>query len=152
MKPTNRNVLACGVFDLLHIGHLRYLQYASQCGDSLTVAVSADSISLNIKGKSPVIPEKQRVELIQGLGCVDSAKIYHISLEQTEQAAQWIYDWGINHVVGGGDWLDSERWKRLIPALDAKGITVEFAPRTEEISTSGIIDTIRLRSESDNLI
>lgn len=152
MKIMNRNVLACGVFDLLHIGHLRYLQYARARGDSLTVAVSADSISLSVKGKSPVIPENHRVELIQGLGCVDTAKVYHISLEQTEQAAQWIYDWGVNHVVAGGDWLNSERWNRLIPALDAKGITVEFAPRTESVSTSQIVAAIRMGSNPNRLL
>lgn len=129
-------VLAVGVFDLFHIGHLRYLQYARAQGDALFVAVTPDRIGLNIKSKTPIIPQEQRLEIIQGLACTDKAELYPCSLEDTENAVSWIVQWGVDHVVVGGDWLGSERWQRLTPLLNAKGIRVSFAPRTEGVSTS----------------
>lgn len=143
MSPVKRVVLACGVFDLFHVGHLRYLEYARSRGDYLIVGVSADDISIRVKGKSPVVEQSQRVELIKALACVDDARVYEVSLEQSELAADWILGWGVNHVVVGGDWLDSDRWQRLIPLLANKGISVEFAPRTLGVSTSDIIHRIR---------
>lgn len=142
MNQARRRVLACGVFDLFHVGHLRYLQYARSRGSCLIVGVSADAVSLGAKGKKPVIAESQRLEIVKGLECVQFADIYQISLEQTAAAVNWIVAWGIEHVVAGGDWMGSERWNRLVPALLEKGISVEFAPRTPGISTSDLIASI----------
>lgn len=142
MSKTVQKVLACGVFDLFHVGHLRYLQYAHSRGDYLIVGVSADAVSLTAKGKKPVITENQRLEIVRGLECVQYAAIYQESLEQTAAAVNWIEALGVDHVVGGGDWQGSERWNRLVPALQEKGISVEFAPRTVGISTTEIIRSL----------
>ncbi len=138
----NQRVLAMGVFDLFHIGHLRYLQYARTRGAYLSVGVCPDAIVLTLKGKVPVIPQEQRLEIIRGLGCVDKADFIPSSTEETQVAAQWIAAWGIGHVVIGDGWSDSPRWQRLRPVLAERGISVEFVPQTEEISTSKIIKSI----------
>lgn len=139
----HRRVLAIGVFDLFHIGHLRYLQYARVQGGHLTVGVTPDVVTLAVKGKQPVIPETQRLEIIRGLGWVDQAVLQPTSTEDTVAAAQWIAAWGIDHVVAGGGWAGSLRWQRLIPALALREVTVSFAPATEGISTTEIIARVR---------
>ena len=137
--------LAIGVFDLFHVGHLRYLQYAArQCRD-LVVAVTPDRIASEVKGRRPIIPEAQRLELVQGLGFVAEARLLPGSTENTAEAAAWIDDWNIEHVVSGGGWQGSERWGRLVPALVARGISVEFAPYTDSVSTTRIIETVLCR-------
>ena len=62
--------LANGVFDLLHVGHLRYLEGASALADILVVAVNADASTRALKGPGrPVIPEHERAELVAALAC-----------------------------------------------------------------------------------
>lgn len=64
--------LANGVFDLLHVGHVRYLQAAKTLADKLVVAVNSDASTRAYKGPSrPIIPEGERVELLEALRCTD---------------------------------------------------------------------------------
>ncbi len=70
-------VLANGAFDLLHVGHLRYLQGAAAEGDVLVVAVNSDASVRGLKGPDrPVVPEQERVELIAALRCVDAVHLF----------------------------------------------------------------------------
>lgn len=70
-------VLANGVFDLFHVGHLRYLEAASALGDMLVVALNDDASTRAYKGEGrPVIPERERAEIICGLGCVDRVLLF----------------------------------------------------------------------------
>lgn len=65
-------VLANGAFDMLHVGHVRYLADARRQGDVLFVAVNTDSSVRGLKGPTrPVVPEGERVELLSYLACVD---------------------------------------------------------------------------------
>lgn len=67
-----RVVLANGLFDLLHVGHLRYLQAARREGEILVVAVNGDRSARALKGEGrPLVPEGERAELVAGLGCAD---------------------------------------------------------------------------------
>lgn len=64
--------LANGVFDLLHVGHVRYLQGAKALADRLIVAVNSDASTRALKGPGrPVIPEDERCELLEALACTD---------------------------------------------------------------------------------
>ena len=65
-------VLTNGVFDLLHVGHIRYLEDARSRGDFLVVAVNSDASTERLKGKGrPVVPIEERMEVLSGLGFVD---------------------------------------------------------------------------------
>lgn len=65
-------VLTSGTFDILHVGHLRYLMLAKSYGDILIVAVNSDEYVRAKKGfDRPIIPQNERAELIAGLACVD---------------------------------------------------------------------------------
>ena len=69
--------LANGVFDLLHVGHLRYLEGAKRLADRLVVAVNSDASTREYKGPGrPVIPENERVELLRALRCTDLVLLF----------------------------------------------------------------------------
>lgn len=69
--------LANGVFDLLHVGHLRYLEGARRLADRLVVAVNSDASTRAYKGPGrPVIPEGERAELVAALRCVDAVLLF----------------------------------------------------------------------------
>jgi len=66
-----------GCFDILHVGHVRYLQEAKEFGDILVVAVNSDDSVKAIKGdKKPLVPEDERAELLAALECVDYVMIF----------------------------------------------------------------------------
>jgi rfaE bifunctional protein nucleotidyltransferase chain/domain len=72
-----RMVLTNGCFDLLHVGHVRYLQEARQLGDALLVAVNGDASVRALKGETrPVNGEQDRAEVLAGLACVDYVTIF----------------------------------------------------------------------------
>jgi len=69
--------LANGAFDLLHVGHLRYLQGAKALADKLVVAVNSDASTRALKGEDrPVIPAEERAELVAALACTDLVLIF----------------------------------------------------------------------------
>jgi len=74
--PSGKTVLATGVFDLLHLGHLRFLEESKRKGgprSRLVVVVGRDKTVFRRKGKGPIIPEDQRRELVAALRVVDRA-------------------------------------------------------------------------------
>jgi cytidyltransferase-like protein len=145
-KNGARRVMAMGVFDLFHVGHLRYLQAARAHGTQLVVAVSPDQMVADVKGKRPVVPQEQRLELVRALACVDGADLQPVSSEASAEAAAWIAAWRVDHVVVGGDWAGSARWQRLGAALATFGIGVSFAPPTAGVSTTLTVAAIRARA------
>ena len=71
-RARRRIVFTNGVFDLLHVGHARYLAAARRLGDILVVGINADASVRRIKGpKRPLVPLPERAELVGALGCVD---------------------------------------------------------------------------------
>lgn len=79
-----RIVFTNGVFDLLHLGHLRYLRNARRLGDLLVVGVNSDESARQLKGpQRPLVPDAERAELLAALDCVDYVTIFG---EQTAEA------------------------------------------------------------------
>ncbi|MDX3025790.1 adenylyltransferase/cytidyltransferase family protein [Streptomyces acidiscabies] len=76
-RPGDRAVLATGCFDLLHAGHLRYLEQARELGDLLVVGVNSDQSVRDLKGPSrPIVGEHERAALVSALKCVDRVFLY----------------------------------------------------------------------------
>ena len=76
-KQNKRIVTTNGVFDILHMGHLRYLQEAKKLGDILIVAINSDSSVRKIKGpKRPLNNENDRAEMLASLQCIDFVAIF----------------------------------------------------------------------------
>lgn len=70
-------VLTNGCFDLLHVGHIRYLTAAKQEGDILIVAVNDDKSMKKLKKAGrPIMPEKERVEILEALACIDYITVF----------------------------------------------------------------------------
>ena len=79
LKRQNRKIVTTnGVFDILHIGHIRYLKEAKKLGDILIVAINSDSSTKKIKGpKRPLNNENDRAEALAALECVDYVTIFN---------------------------------------------------------------------------
>jgi glycerol-3-phosphate cytidylyltransferase len=144
-KGTGRRGMAFGVFDLLHVGHVRYLQFASRHCDELWVGVRSDSLETPGKSGSAIIDEEQRCELIASLACVDHAFIFDVSLDNYPYWIDWFVASDVDILVIGGDWRNSSRWLTMTPELVKSGIEVIFAPRTEDISSTKIKEHINLK-------
>ena len=77
-KAGQRVVFTNGVFDLLHPGHVRFLQAAAREGDLLIVGINSDTSANSIKGATrPVVIESERAEVLLALGCVDAVIIFN---------------------------------------------------------------------------
>ena len=76
-RAGERIVLANGNFDLLHVGHVRYLRGAKELGGKLLVAINSDASVRALKGEGrPVMPEQERAEIVSALGDVDAVVIF----------------------------------------------------------------------------
>ena len=76
-KQGKKIILANGCFDILHVGHIRYLTGAKRLGDILIAALNSDKSTRALKGKGrPITPEDERVEIISALECVDYVTLF----------------------------------------------------------------------------
>jgi rfaE bifunctional protein nucleotidyltransferase chain/domain len=131
-------VFTNGVFDLLHVGHLRYLKYARALGNTLVVGVNSNA-SVRRLGKGddrPVTPENERAELVSSLSCVDAAVIF-----DEDTPARTIEQLRPDVLVKGADWEG-----RDIPgreSVERRGGRVVFAPFQAGYSTTAILDRLR---------
>lgn len=131
-------VFTNGVFDLLHPGHIRYLQDARRQGDALIVAVNSDR-SVRGQGKGsdrPIYPEAERAEVVAALACVDAVVVFD---EDTPhdiiQALQ------PDVLVKGADWAHDAIVGRDI--VEGRGGRVVRIPLAEGYSTSILLDRMR---------
>ncbi len=100
-------VFTNGVFDLLHPGHVRYLQDARQLGEALIVGLNSDrSVRANKGPERPIMPEAERAEILLALDCVDAVAIFDedtpdaiIKRVQPDVLVKGA-DWGPNNIVG----------------------------------------------------
>ena len=124
-------VITFGTFDLFHIGHLRLLQRAQTYGDSLIVGVSSDSLNVNKKSKTPIIPQHHRVEILKAITGVDEVFLE----ESLELKPDYIKRYKADVLVMGDDWAGKFD--------DLKSLCkVVYLERTQNISTSYLLDYI----------
>jgi rfaE bifunctional protein nucleotidyltransferase chain/domain len=134
-----RVVFTNGHFDLLHVGHLRYLQAARELGDVLVVGVNDDAVTRLRKGPDrPVLPEDERAELLAGLVCVDYVTIFH---EPTAERCVTLLRPDL--YVKGGDYASGGAPLPEAATVEAYGGQVVILPFVEGRSTSAILAAIR---------
>jgi len=136
-----RIVFTNGCFDLLHIGHVRYLEEAKALGDVLVVGVNSDASVRKLKGpKRPILPEAERAEILSGLGCVD-----YITLFDEIDPLKLITSLRPNVLVKGGDWTKEQTVGKEV--VERSGGEVVIIPFVKGASTSSLIETILKKYE-----
>ncbi len=136
-----RIVFTNGCFDLLHLGHVRYLEKAKALGDVLVVGVNSDSSVRKLKGlKRPILPQGERTEILSGLGCVD-----YITIFNEANPLKLITSLKPNLLVKGGDWRREQIVGREM--VERSGGKLVIVPFVKGASTSNVIDIILKRYE-----
>ena len=138
LRATGKTVVFTnGVFDLLHVGHLRYLQQARALGDALIVGLNSDrSVRANKGAGRPITPEAERAEILSALACVDGVVVFDEDTPHEIIAALQP-----DVLVKGADWAADAIVGR--DTVEARGGRVVRMPIEEGWSTSGIIEKTR---------
>ena len=132
-----RLVFTNGCFDLLHIGHTRYLQEARTLGDCLIVGINSDASVRAIKPDGrPIVPQAQRAEVLAALACVD-----HVVIFDEPDPRNLIAAVQPDVLVKGGDWPVEQIVGREI--VQARGGTVVTIPLVPDLSTTTLVQRIQ---------
>lgn len=126
-------VITFGTFDVFHIGHLRILERARAMGDYLLVGVSTDALNYDKKKRYPIYTEAERIEIIRSLRCVDEVFFE----ESLAFKRHYIQTYQADKLVMGDDW--SGKFDEFSDICE-----VEYFDRTPSISTTAIIEKIRI--------
>jgi rfaE bifunctional protein nucleotidyltransferase chain/domain len=130
-------VFTNGVFDILHPGHLRYLQQARALGDALIIGLNGDASVRRNKGpERPINPEDERAEILEALECVDAVVLF-----DEDTPAEIIRAVGPDILVKGADWAADAIVGR--DTVEARGGRVVRIPIEQGYSTTAIIERIR---------
>lgn len=138
-------VFTNGHFDLLHVGHVRYLQSARALGDALIVGLNSDASCAARKPGRPLVPQAERAELLAALGCVDAVVIFDALTANALVAALRpdVY-------VKGGDWGQPGGPRPPEAGIvEGYGGRVAYLPYVPDRSTTLIIQRIRSLPAAD---
>lgn len=127
-----------GCFDLLHVGHVRYLQAARSLGDFLAVGLNGDRSVRELKGTGrPITPEADRAEVVAALQCVDLVTIF-----PQMRATQFLVAVRPAVYVKGGDYSPESLDEEERAVLKESGAEIRLVPFETGYSTSGLIEQI----------
>ena len=127
-----------GCFDILHVGHVRYLREAKKTADVLVLALNSDSSVRSLKGEErPLVPEKERAEIIAALEFIDFVTIFNelTTLELINYLKPDI-------LIKGGDWAEEDVVGR--EEIKKWGGRVTIIPEVEGKSTTNIVEKIKI--------
>jgi D-glycero-beta-D-manno-heptose 1-phosphate adenylyltransferase len=129
-------VFTNGVFDLLHPGHVRYLEVARSLGDALIVGVNGDASVRRNKGPSrPIVPEPERAELLAALASVDAVVVF-----DEDTPAEIVAALQPDILVKGADWAADRIVGR--DTVEARGGRVVRVPVEQGYSTTTILERV----------
>lgn len=138
-REGRRVVLTNGVFDLLHTGHLHFLQDARQQGEALVVAINGDASVKALKGpQRPIVPAIERAYALAALSCVDAIVIFHEPrlVPEIEALQPDVY-------CKAGDYTLEKLHAGERQALQQAGSEIVFLPFLEGFSTTRLIARIQ---------
>ncbi|WP_121442770.1 adenylyltransferase/cytidyltransferase family protein [Alkalispirillum mobile] len=130
-----------GVYDLFHIGHLNLLKRAKLECDYLIVGVTTDELSESRKGKRPIIPFVERMEIVEHIRFVDEV-VPQTSMDKMEAWRNLQF----HKMFVGDDWKGTEKWNRLERDFDKVGVEIVYFPYTKHTSST------KLRALIDKLM
>jgi rfaE bifunctional protein nucleotidyltransferase chain/domain len=129
-------VFTNGCFDLLHVGHVRYLQEARQRGDALLVAINSDNSVRSLKGPGrPIVPQDERAEVLAALECVDYVTVFEEARVTglLERIQPQVY-------VKGGDYQVEELPEEEREAARKAGAVIEVLGVVPGRSTTALLE------------
>jgi rfaE bifunctional protein nucleotidyltransferase chain/domain len=138
-KKGKKIVATNGCFDILHVGHIRNLEAAKKHGDILVVGVNSDASVRSLKGNlRPIVPGRERAELLASLGCVD-----HVFIFSGRTPFSWIRKLRPHIHVKGADVAHVPEYDDMRRSIEESGGTCVLIPLQKGKSTTNIIEKIR---------
>ena len=130
---------APGAYDLFHGGHLNLLRHAAEQCDHLVAGVVSDEMLLLTKGRLPVVPLAERLEIVRSLRIVDQvhAEVVPDKLDTWREV-------GFDVIFKGDDWRGTEKGDRLERDFAAVGVEVRYFPYTMHTSSTALRRALRV--------
>ncbi len=126
-----------GVYDLFHIGHLNLLKRAKLECDYLIVGVTTDELSESRKGKRPVIPFTERMEIVEHIKFVDEV-VPQTNMDKFEAWNNLKFD----KMFVGDDWKGTEKWNELDRQFGELGVEIVYFPYTTHTSSTKLREVL----------
>ncbi len=126
-----------GVFDLFHVGHVNLLKNAKGMCDRLVVGVTVDEL-VAYKGKHPVIPFADRIEMVRACRYVDVA-IPQYDMDKVTACKKL----GASCLFVGDDWYETDRWQAYEKELMEVGVRVVYFPYTRSVSSTMLVEEMK---------
>jgi glycerol-3-phosphate cytidylyltransferase len=133
MKKKYHVGYTCGVFDVFHVGHLNLLRHAKEQCDYLIVGVNSDALVMEYKNKKVVIPQDERMEIVEAVRYVDKVVLAE-TLDKVAAHEKYKFD----KIFIGDDWKGNARWAQTEKDLAPYGAQVVYLPHTPDISSTGL--------------
>jgi glycerol-3-phosphate cytidylyltransferase len=119
------------VYDLFHIGHLNLLARASEHCDHLVAGVVSDELAAGVKGRAPVVPLAERLEIVRNIRCVDEA-VAEVLPEKLDTWREVRFD----VIFKGDDWKGTPKGDKLERDFASVGVEVVYLPYTVHTSST----------------
>jgi glycerol-3-phosphate cytidylyltransferase len=124
---------APGAYDLFHIGHLNILRHAAAHCDRLIAGVVSDEMLLQAKGRLPVVPLAERMEIVRSLRFVDA-----VHAETVPDKVDTWREVGFDVIFKGDDWRGTAKGRKLERDFAAVGVEVRYFPYTMHTSSTAL--------------
>ena len=128
-----------GVYDMFHIGHLNILENAKAQCDYLVVGVTTDRLSMERKGKNPIIPEEERIRIVKAIRYVDE-----VVTQDDMDKLKAVKEIGADVVFVGSDWKGTDSWNMYEKQFKEIGCDVVYLDHTDGISSSILRERLNL--------
>lgn len=126
-----------GVYDMFHIGHLNILKRAKELCDYLIVGVTTDELCTKRKNKQPIIPQDDRVAIVESIKYVDK-----VVLQENMDKLSAVEKYNVDAVFVGSDWQGTKSWNEYEKEFKLLGCDVVYLPHTDGISSTILRDKL----------
>lgn len=135
---------APGVFDLFHVGHLNILRRARAHCDRLVAGVCSDELVVRLKGRPPVVPLSERLQIVRSVRYVDETFVATVD----DKIEIW-KEVGFDVIFKGDDWLGTDVWTTYEKEFARVGVEVVYFPYTVHTSSTLLRDALRLLAQQN---
>lgn len=123
---------------MFHIGHLNIIKKAKEQCDYLIVGVSTDELVQKEKNKTPVIPFKERVEILSALKYVDKV-VPQLNKDKLEAWKKYKFD----KMFVGSDWQGTPQWQKIEKDFEPYNVEIVYFPHTDGVSSTDLTNVIK---------